>query len=55
MLRYLTERGVQLGDRLEVIDRQPFDGPLTVRFGRTVQVLGGGLAAAMRVEPAPGG
>jgi DtxR family transcriptional regulator, Mn-dependent transcriptional regulator len=55
MLRYLTERGVQLGDRLEIIERQPFDGPLTVRFGTTVQVLGGGLAAAMRVEPARGG
>jgi DtxR family transcriptional regulator, Mn-dependent transcriptional regulator len=50
MLRYLTERGVRLGDRLEVLDRQPFGGPLTVRFGDTLQVLGGALAAAMRVE-----
>jgi DtxR family Mn-dependent transcriptional regulator len=50
MLRYLSERGVGLGDRLEVLDRQPFDGPLTVRFGDTLQVLGGALAAAMRVE-----
>jgi DtxR family transcriptional regulator, Mn-dependent transcriptional regulator len=50
MLRYLTERGVRLGDRLEVLDRQPFDGPLTVRFGDSLQVLGGSLAAAMRVE-----
>jgi DtxR family transcriptional regulator, Mn-dependent transcriptional regulator len=50
MLRYLHERGVRLGDRLEVLDRQPFDGPLTVRFGDTLQVLGGALAAAMRVE-----
>jgi DtxR family transcriptional regulator, Mn-dependent transcriptional regulator len=50
MLRYLTERGVGLGDRLEVLDRQPFDGPLTVRVGDSLQVLGGGLAAAMRVE-----
>ncbi len=50
MLRYLSERGVRLGDRLEVLDRQPFDGPLTVRFGDTLQVLGGALAAAMRVE-----
>src|SRR5919204_2786456 len=32
MLRYLDERGVRLGDPLEVLDRQPFDGPLTVRF-----------------------
>ena len=52
MLRYLSERGVRLGDRLEVVERQPFGGPLTVCFGgggRDV-VLGGGLAAAMRVE-----
>jgi DtxR family transcriptional regulator, Mn-dependent transcriptional regulator len=49
MLRYLTERGVRLGDRLEVLDRQPFGGPLTVRFGNSLQVLGGALAAAMRV------
>ena len=50
MLRYLSERGVRLGARLEVLDRQPFGGPLTVRFGDTLQVLGGALAAAMRVE-----
>ncbi len=50
MLRYLSERGVRLGDRLEVVERQPFGGPLTVRFGSAEHVLGGGLAAAMRVE-----
>jgi DtxR family transcriptional regulator, Mn-dependent transcriptional regulator len=50
MLRYLSDRGVQLGDELEVVERQPFDGPLTVRFDDTLQVLGGSLAAAMRVE-----
>ncbi|HMJ03779.1 MAG TPA: metal-dependent transcriptional regulator [Conexibacter sp.] len=50
MLRYLDERGVRLGDALEVLDRQPFGGPLTVRFGAAEHVLGGGLAAAMRVE-----
>jgi DtxR family Mn-dependent transcriptional regulator len=50
MLRYLTERGVRLGDRLEVLDRQPFEGPLTVRVGDSLQILGGALAAAMRVE-----
>jgi len=50
MLRYLTERGVALGDRFEVLDVQPFGGPLTVRFGDSLQVLGGALAAAMRVE-----
>jgi DtxR family Mn-dependent transcriptional regulator len=41
---------VRLGDALEVVDRQPFGGPLTVRFGERLQMLGGGLAAAMRVE-----
>jgi DtxR family Mn-dependent transcriptional regulator len=50
MLRYLDERGIQLGDRLEVVDRQPFEGPLTVRFGAQEHVLGGALADAMRVE-----
>jgi DtxR family Mn-dependent transcriptional regulator len=50
MLRYLDERGVRLGDALEVVDRQPFGGPLTVRFGSQLHSLGGGLAAAMRVE-----
>jgi DtxR family Mn-dependent transcriptional regulator len=50
MLRFLAERGIAPGDRLEVIDKQPFDGPLFVRFGEHVQVLGGALARAMRVE-----
>jgi DtxR family Mn-dependent transcriptional regulator len=38
-----------VGDDLEVVDRQPFDGPLTVRFGAALQVLGGPLVAAIRV------
>ncbi len=50
MLRYLEERGIGIGDRLEVVDRQPFEGPITVRFGRAEHVLGGALARAMRVE-----
>jgi DtxR family transcriptional regulator, Mn-dependent transcriptional regulator len=48
-LRYLDERGVGLGDAFEVVERQPFGGPLTVRFGAREHVLGGGLADAMRV------
>ena len=50
MLRYLDGRGVRLGDHLEVVDRQPFGGPLTLRFGAEEQILGGALARAMRVE-----
>jgi DtxR family Mn-dependent transcriptional regulator len=50
MLRYLAERGIAPGAELEVIEKQPFDGPLFVRFGEAVHVLGGALARAMRVE-----
>lgn len=50
MLRYLDARGIALDDELEVIDRQPFDGPLTVRFGSEAHVLGGRLARAMRID-----
>lgn len=49
MLRFLAGRGIAPGDRLEVIERQPFDGPLYVRFGDEVHVLGAVLARAMRV------
>jgi DtxR family Mn-dependent transcriptional regulator len=50
MLRYLSERGISPGDDFEVVDKQPFDGPLFARFGDHVHVLGGALARAMRVE-----
>jgi len=50
MLRYLDERGIRPGDDFEVVDKQPFDGPSFVRFGAEEHVLGGALAAAMRVE-----
>jgi DtxR family Mn-dependent transcriptional regulator len=49
MLRFLAERGIAPGDEFEVLDKQPFDGPLFVRFGDDVHVLGGRLARAMRV------
>jgi DtxR family transcriptional regulator, Mn-dependent transcriptional regulator len=52
MLRFLAERGIAPGDRLEIVEKQPFDGPLFVRFGEHVHVLGGALARAMRVEVA---
>ena len=52
MLRFLAERGIAPGDRLEVVEKHPFDGPLFVRFGDHVHVLGGALAQAMRVEVA---
>jgi DtxR family Mn-dependent transcriptional regulator len=50
MLRWLAERGIAPGAALEIIDKHPFEGPLFVRFGDDVHVLGGALARAMRVE-----
>jgi DtxR family Mn-dependent transcriptional regulator len=50
MLRYLDGRGIALGDELEVVAREPFDGPLTVRFGSQDHVFGGGLTRAMRID-----
>ena len=50
MLRYLAEQGIALGDRLELVERQPFGGPVFVRFGEREHPLGGGLARAMRIE-----
>jgi DtxR family Mn-dependent transcriptional regulator len=52
MLRYLAERGIAPGDALRVEDKQPFGGPLFVRFRDELHVLGGGLAGAMRVRTA---
>lgn len=53
MLRYLSERGIAPGDSLEVVERQPFGGPLFVRFGSVVHPLGGELARAIRVRVNP--
>jgi DtxR family Mn-dependent transcriptional regulator len=50
MLRYLADKGIAPGDEFEVIERQPFGGPLFVRFGDLVHPLGGELTRAMRVE-----
>jgi DtxR family transcriptional regulator, Mn-dependent transcriptional regulator len=50
MLRFLGDRGIVPGTRLVLVERQPFDGPLYVRAGRDVHILGSTLARAMRVE-----
>src|SRR2546429_1708341 len=52
MLRFLGQRGIVPGTTLELVERQPFDGPLFVRVGRKIHVLGSVLASAMRVEAA---
>ena len=50
MLRYLAERGISPGDAFEIVDKQPFDGPVSVRFAGQTHVLGGALTRAMRAE-----
>ena len=52
MLRWLAARAVRPGDEVEVLDKQPFGGPLTVQVGGAVHVLGGGIAVAMRIDVA---
>jgi len=49
MLRYLGQRGIAPGDAFDVVDRQPFGGPLTLRFGERTEAIGGELARAMHV------
>ncbi len=50
MLRYLTEHGIGIGDRVALVERQPFDGPCEVLVGERRQSLGLTLARAIRVE-----
>ncbi len=52
MLRYLSDLGIGVGDELEVLDRQPFEGPCTLRFATQTHVLGLPLCRAMRVTRA---
>ena len=50
MLRFLSERGIAPGRRLEVLDKQPFEVRCSCASASDVEVLGGNLARAMRVE-----
>ncbi len=50
MLAYLSECGIAVGDQFELVERQPFDGPITVKIGDNTHVLGLTLAQAMRVD-----
>jgi len=54
LLRFLAGKGIHPGMRLELVERQPFGGPLMIRFadGR-LEALGGAPLRAIRVEPDP--
>jgi DtxR family transcriptional regulator, Mn-dependent transcriptional regulator len=49
-LRYLAEQGLTPGARLMVVERQPFNGPTTVRLGMEMRVVGQELAGLLWCE-----
>jgi DtxR family Mn-dependent transcriptional regulator len=50
MLQHIVERGLKLHTPIEVIARDPFEGPLTVRVDGKQQVVGHNVAACIMVE-----
>lgn len=50
MLRYLGARGLIPEAAIEVVEKAPFEGPLTVRTGNSSHVLGRQLASHISVE-----
>jgi DtxR family Mn-dependent transcriptional regulator len=50
MLRYLGERGIHPGVRLELRGREPYGGPLSIEAGGEQHALGGELIERMRVS-----
>ncbi len=50
MLRYLAQQGVLPGGHLQVLERQPFGGPLLVNVDGREHTLGGALPRAMRIS-----
>jgi DtxR family Mn-dependent transcriptional regulator len=50
VLRHLGERGIKPGQRLRLVEREPFGGSLVVRLGRRSESLPLEIARSMRVE-----
>jgi DtxR family Mn-dependent transcriptional regulator len=50
MLRYLALRGLVPDAAVEVVEKAPFNGPITVKTGETSHVLGRDLASHIHVE-----
>ena len=56
MLRYLALRGLVPDATVQVVEKAPFNGPITVKMGEAAHVLGRDLASHIHVESgAPGG
>jgi DtxR family Mn-dependent transcriptional regulator len=50
MLRYLAELGIRPGVSISVVERAPFEGPITVRVGKAQRQVGAGLAGNILVD-----
>lgn len=50
MLRYLGARGLVPDAAVEILDRAPFNGPITVRIGKVSHMLGRELAGHIWVQ-----
>jgi DtxR family Mn-dependent transcriptional regulator len=53
MLRYLGTWGLVPDAPIQVLDKAPFNGPLTVKVGPITHALGRDLAQHIRVETHP--
>jgi DtxR family Mn-dependent transcriptional regulator len=49
-LRYLSNLGMEIGARVELISREPYDGPITVKIAGKRRVIGPELARHVLVE-----
>jgi DtxR family Mn-dependent transcriptional regulator len=52
LLRYLGELGLVPGVSVYIVEKAPFDGPLTVKVGSTIHALSRGVASIIYVKGA---
>lgn len=53
LLRHILERGFHLNTPIEVVTRDPFDGPLTVRVDGQERIVGHAVADTVLVDDLP--
>jgi DtxR family Mn-dependent transcriptional regulator len=51
MLQYILDRDFHLNRQLEVLERDPFDGPITVEINGKKRIIGHNVAQCILVEP----
>jgi DtxR family Mn-dependent transcriptional regulator len=53
MLQHIIGRGIGLNAQVEVVERDPFEGPLTLKVDGEQQIIGHNVAACILVESLP--